>query len=557
MFTQSTVGTGIKSMADSFKSLMADLFAPIQQSWNKYGQGVLNSWNYALATILALIVVIGTSFYNVWTNGTGVAVCDQILQILTNVLLVVGNIANGFKDAWNNNGTGEKIIQDLANILVILLQKIDAISAATADWSKTLDFSPLLTSVEKVTSALGPLTETIGSGLVWLYDNVLLPLAGWTISDFIPAFLDELAGGIKVVNSVIEALEPLGQWLWDSFLQPLASWYGGAAIGWMEGIATALNAISDWINNNQGVVQTFVIIVGSFAAAWGLVNIAIGIWNVVCAIATGVTTAFGVVVAFLTSPIGLVILAIGALIAAGVLLYQHWDTVKSFAVSIWGAIQGVFQSFGDWLQGVFSTDWTQSFGILGEGMNALFANISNIWGDIQQIFCGIIDFIGGVFTGDWEGAWNGVVEIFGGIFGGIEDLIKWPLNAVIGLINGAIDGINDISVDIPDWVPHWGGDHIGFSLGKIPYLAKGGIVRGATTAVIGEDGAEAVMPLENNTGWIDQLAAKVLSKMGGGSGSTPIQLTLPIYVGNKYLTTAVIDDINKITKSTGNCPIYV
>jgi hypothetical protein len=43
-------------------------------------------------------------------------------------------------------------------------------------------------------------------------------------------------------------------------------------------------------------------------------------------------------------------------------------------------------------------------------------------------------------------------------------------------------------------------------------LATGGVVRKATAAVIGEDGAEAVVPLEKNTGWIKKLAAEIAAQ---------------------------------------------
>lgn len=86
---------------------------------------------------------------------------------------------------------------------------------------------------------------------------------------------------------------------------------------------------------------------------------------------------------------------------------------------------------------------------------------------------GIIEFINGVFSGDWTAAWKGIVDGFGWIFEGIADLCKAPLNAVINLINSAINGINNISVEIPDWVMGVGGKKLGFDIPKIPTLAKG------------------------------------------------------------------------------------
>jgi hypothetical protein len=126
------------------------------------------------------------------------------------------------------------------------------------------------------------------------------------------------------------------------------------------------------------------------------------------------------------------------------------------------------------------------------------------------------------FRKGWTEFWNGVKktaslakDFLVGVFDGIINIMKAPINAVIALINGAIRGINKISVDIPDWVPKWGGKTIGFSIPEIPQLAKGGVVDQPTLAMVGEAGKEAIMPLENNIGWIDTLADKLGGKMQG------------------------------------------
>ena len=66
-----------------------------------------------------------------------------------------------------------------------------------------------------------------------------------------------------------------------------------------------------------------------------------------------------------------------------------------------------------------------------------------------------------------------------------------------------------ISIDIPDWVPIVGGQHWGFDLDHIAELAEGGVVDRPTPAIFGERGAEAVVPLENNTGWINRIAKQI------------------------------------------------
>lgn len=175
--------------------------------------------------------------------------------------------------------------------------------------------------------------------------------------------------------------------------------------------------------------------------------------------------------------------------------------------------------------------------IIANVFGTIVGTISTVVGSIFGILGGLIDFLTGVFTGNWRKAWDGVKSIFSNIVNGLGAIFKAPLNLIIDLINGMISGIN--SIKIPDWVPGIGGKNL--NIPKIPKLARGGIVDRATLAVVGEAGKEAVMPLENNTGWITQLAGQIAEQIGGGSGQ-PVNLTVKI--GEDTIIRKVIDGIN-------------
>lgn len=124
------------------------------------------------------------------------------------------------------------------------------------------------------------------------------------------------------------------------------------------------------------------------------------------------------------------------------------------------------------------------------------------------------------FRNFWKQLWSDIktgvskaVEVIKTIITGLLNTIKGIVNGIISVINGAINGINKISVKIPDWVPAFGGKTIGFNIPTIPKLAKGGLVDKPTLAMVGEAGKEAIMPLENNTQWIDKLADKLEGKL--------------------------------------------
>lgn len=247
----------------------------------------------------------------------------------------------------------------------------------------------------------------------------------------------------------------------------------------------ALGVLKVSIANGYGIFGKFAEAIkgiGSLAASAGQ-----GIAAFAASAVQGISGAFSTVGSFLAAnPIVLIVAAVAAAVAA---------------IAVYGdEIQALLQKLDDWLQGIFTKDWTEVFGpVLGEILNGFFANVKNIWDSIKQVFDGIINFIRGVFTGDWSRAWEGVKQIFGGVFRGLTALAKAPINSIIALLNGAINGINmmvdalnSLSFTIPDWVPLLGGKEFGLNLrhvGNIPYLAAGGILsRGS--AVVGEAGPE-------------------------------------------------------------------
>ncbi len=187
-------------------------------------------------------------------------------------------------------------------------------------------------------------------------------------------------------------------------------------------------------------------------------------------------------------------------------------------------------------------------------------NIVNVVSGIITTIKGIVQFITGVFTGDWKKAWEGVKNIFKGIWDSLYNLIRTPVNAVIGGLNGLLRGfataintivraVNKLSFTVPDWVPGIGGKQFGFNLSEvsapqIPKMATGGIVTAATHIIAGERGKEAILPLDTHTEWMDKLAEKIAEK-----NNNPTKVVLML--DDTELGWANIRSINGITKQTG------
>lgn len=229
------------------------------------------------------------------------------------------------------------------------------------------------------------------------------------------------------------------------------------------------------------------------------------------------------------------------------------------------ALQGVIDVWNAWkpaievVFGVLMWLWDNALkplvdffvNILCGAIEGFGITVKGVLDSVKRIFGGIIDFIAGVFTLKWSRVWQGVQDIFGGIMNGLQALVKAPLNGVIGLINGAISGLNKIklpSIDIPFFgeVGGWG-----FNIPKIPYLAKGGIVDSATLAVIGEAGKEAVMPLENNTGWISLLADKLASRMPVGSNDSSFAGDLILMIDGSVIGKVALKQLKKMQRQGG------
>ncbi len=289
-------------------------------------------------------------------------------------------------------------------------------------------------------------------------------------------------------------------------LYNLAEAFGEILLPIINKIVGGLQNAINWFSNLDSSTKKTILVIGGLIAAISPVA------GIISGIAGVISKLTGTVLPALTNAINFIIAnpivwIIAAIVGLVTLIATKGDE-----------IQAILQKVDDFLQGVFTTDWSQSFGVLGEFLNVFFATVKSVWDSIKAVFDGIIDFIRGIFTGDWERAWKGVQEIFAGLFKGLVAIAKAPLNGIIGLINMVIDainwminGINSISFTVPDWVPVLGGKTLGFNIpniGKLAYLAKGGILSSGS-AIVGEAGPELltmaggrahVMPLNGNAG---------------------------------------------------------
>lgn len=416
--------------------------------------------------------------------------------------------AEAARDAWREfavqSGETDSAVEATANLLQAgftesnLQKAVEGLAGAAQRFPDTLKIEGLADSLQETlatgsaTGQFGELLDRLGIGA----ENFSEQLAeceteaekqNLALETLASAGLNDSYNAWKQNNEEMLANQEANLKMQESMAE-LAETILPLATMAVEKVTELINWFTGLDSETQSLIATVALFVAAISPVAGVIS--------------GISAAISFLVA---NPIVALVAAIVALVTL--------IAVKGEEIKAW------LTEFDAWLQGVFLTDWTELFGpVLGEYLNAFFANVQNIWNAIMEIFTGVIDFIRGVFTGDWERAWQGVQTIFKGIFDGLVAIAKAPINGIIGLLNMAINainelinGLNSLSFDVPDWVPFLGGKSWGFNLPNlpnIPYLAKGGTVLSGS-AIVGEAGPELltvgpggtrVQPLTNTGG---------------------------------------------------------
>lgn len=251
------------------------------------------------------------------------------------------------------------------------------------------------------------------------------------------------------------------------------------------------------------------------------------LWGAICGVATTVTTALGTAFAFLTSPIGLVILAIGAVIAIGYLLIENWDSVVEFAYKTWDQICTAFSNVGTWfdqnvlqpIKNVFSSVWNTIYNTV----KGTWDNILKLFSSGGKIFSGVVDGIASVFK-----------TIVNALISGINKVIAVPFKTINGLLNTIR---NASFLNISPFKGLW--EQNPLPVPKIPKLEKGGILRKGQVGLLEGNGAEAVVPLDRNKYWVKAVAKEFARIMPQTITNNREQ------INNFYSTVASPDEVSR------------
>lgn len=362
--------------------------------------------------------------------------------------------------------------------------------------------------------------------------NKILPYVNDAVDELSANVLPEVGAELDViVPNIINATK----WLWDHRSAVIAV---GIAIGGTVAISKGISTVTTIYKGATAAVKLLraaqlktKIATVALTAQIRAHTFAMRASAAASKAAAVASKAFRAGLAFVTSPIGIAILAITALIAAGVWLYKNWDTVKAKAAQLGAKISGIWTKINTAVTTAIAAI-SSRFPALGAVLSGLWKSVQDVWGNIKAIFSNIIGFIDNVFSGNWSAAWGNVVSIFGNVFGELANIAKAPINAVISVINMVLSKINEMKISIPDWVPGVGGKTLGFNIPQIPMLATGGIATAPTLAMVGEGGEpEAVLPLSKLAQLLDDWDKKPKPGSAGGGESIVFSPVFNFYGG--------------------------
>ena len=452
---------------------------------------------------------------------------------------------------------------------------------------------PLMDAIRKFKEDIAPLLKTVGDLFKWVWSDVLTPFGEWLANGLLVGALDVLGEVCIVLNNALLKLKPIAKWIWDNVLEPVAKWTGGAIVDILSVIGSWISEHSDTLGTVAAVVGVIVGVVVGIPAVLGAVGTALAfLFNPVTLIVTVITGLVAGFVTLYDECEGFragmdqVWQGLKDIFSAGIDFVKAlfagdwagldaaWERIKESAAFLWeGLVDGLTAGY-EWAKERIVALWNkivekfkEIFGIhspsklfedfggfmmdgLVNGLKNAINKVTNackqIWSAIKDVFSSV----GTWFKDTFSKAWQKVKDVFstgGKIYSGIKEGITSTFKTIV---NGLITGINTIiatpfnainkmlntirSIDIMGSKPFSGlWSYNPLTVPQIPKLAVGGIVnrpgRGVP-AIIGEAGAEAVLPLENHTEWMDILADKI-----GGN------VTIPIYMDGKKIATYVVD----------------
>ena len=452
-------------------------------------------------------------------------------KVLAPITMIAGGIllAIGYTDAWANGISWANLAETIGGLALIITSLGLSFGSFGASIGVIVGGVALLVLgikdlIENGYSMEGVITVLIGAvaaflGVILLVNTALLasPIT-WIvvgIMALVAAFVvlwNECEG---FRNFWINLWETVSTWV-EKTVKNIVDWFKQA---WVD-IKNAFNTAISWIK--EKIIQP----IADFYNKW----IRPVIEKIIEIITKCVEIIISLYVGLYNLLVDKIIKPIAEWVSKTVGNIKDWikgavDTIKGWFSDLWNKIKEIFSPVANF----FKEIWNKAYNAVKTVFSPIVNFFGGIWDKIKNKFSKLRTSIGEAISAAVKSGINGVIS-----------LIEITINKAIGLINGAIKLINLLPGVSVSYVKKL----------SMPRLAKGGIVDSATIAMVGEQGKEAVVPLENNTEWMDKLADRLAARM-----ASPTRVSLN--VDGKELGWATINSINNITKQSGNLPLAV
>lgn len=379
--------------------------------------------------------------------------------------------------------------------------------------------------------------STFSDNLNQTFGVIMIPLFNALTNKIIPFFNNNLGGmadnaSSKMVTLKAVFLDVFGniKGIIDQLRPSAEKFFNYLSTYIIPLLLTKIMQLFESINKNMPLIKTVVksgvdIIIGVFNIFVSVVGFLIDKWRVLLPILIGAVATFktfqiltlivslmkawrtgtllatlaqwGLNAALLANPIGIVAIAIGALIGLIVLVTLNLDWFKEkigivgqFFVDTWNNGVVGFKTAIDQIVSIFKFLWE----IVKLYFSLYPAIINGVIDFFKWAFNGLVGFFTGLWSSITTGVSNfghGIKSVFTGIRDAVTGLFKGTVNVVIGGINTMIRGLNKFKIKVPDWIPVIGGSSWGgFGIPQIPMLANGGTITKSGSAIVGEKGAE-------------------------------------------------------------------
>lgn len=360
----------------------------------------------------------------------------------------------------------------------------------------------LIGAIGGIITAIGGVVSFIGGSLIPAITSVGTLITG-TIIPAITAVAAPILAVIAVITAIIvviknwKSITELAGIAWDALKKAVLNAWDSIKQKWNEAVEFFQGI---WDNISQSADILVQSVVGFFTTAWDSIKL---VWDEVVGFFQGIWDNIQASADLLVQTVT------GFFTTAWDNIKLVWDEVTGFFQGVWDGITGIFSSVGSWFSEKFS-----------EGYN----NITSLFSGLAGFFSGVWDDITGIFK-------QIGTTISDAITGSVKSAVNTVLSGAVKIINGFIKAIN-AAISVINAIP-------GVKISKItelsaPQLERGGILAKGQVGILEGNGAEAVVPLDQNKKWVRAVAKSFAEELGnqgtlaGAGGTGDIHITVKL-----------------------------